>query len=85
MRYSPDGKWLLVGRYWIRLSDGFRLPVIQGGTTPVTAQVTHRFIEDDEDLTTATLLGSGNGEDLTRETGTDNRFRIRIRVEETAG
>jgi hypothetical protein len=25
MRYSPDGKWLLINRYWIRLSDGLRL------------------------------------------------------------
>jgi hypothetical protein len=85
VRYDKTGKWLLIGRYWVRLSDGFRLPVIQGGTTPVTVQVTHRWVADDEDLTTATLLGAGNGEDITLETGVDNRVRIRIRVEETAG
>ena len=51
----------------------------------VSVQVTHRWVADDEDLTTATLLGSGNGEDVSLETGVANRIRIRIRVEETGG
>ena len=84
-RYDPTGKWIQIGRYWKRLSDGYLLPVIQGGTTPVVVQVTHRWVADDGSLTAATLLGSGNGEDITLGTGVNNRIRIRIRVEETAG
>jgi hypothetical protein len=81
-RYDPTGKWIQVGRYWVRLSDGYHLPIIQGGTTPVVVQVTHRWVADDGSLTAATLLGSGNGEDITLGTGVNNRIRIRIRVEE---
>ena len=85
MSLESPSKWILTGRYWVRRSDGLRLPVIQGGASPVTVQVTHRWVADDGDLTGATLLGSGNGEDITRGTGTGNLVRIRIRIEETNG
>ena len=30
VQFDKTGQWMLDGRYWVRLSDGFRLPVIQG-------------------------------------------------------
>jgi hypothetical protein len=51
----------------------------------VTAQQTFRFREDDGSLTEATWLGAGNGSDISRGTGTANKFRIRFVVEETNG
>ena len=43
------------------------------------------FVEDDDDLTSATLLGAADNSDISRSTGAGDRFRIRIQVEETDG
>lgn len=51
----------------------------------VTAQQTYRFREDDGSITGATWLGSGNDDDISRGTGTSNKFRFRAVVEETNG
>ena len=50
---------------------------------PVTVQQTFRFRDDDGSESGATWLGAGNGSDISRGTGTGNKFRIRNVIEET--
>lgn len=51
----------------------------------VTAQQAYRFREDDGSITGATWLGAGNNTNISRGTGTANKFRWRAVVEETNG
>ncbi|MHA2163333.1 MAG: hypothetical protein ACXABF_13010 [Candidatus Thorarchaeota archaeon] len=83
-RYDSTGKWLLVGRYWVRLSDGFRLPVVQGEGKAVGNQQAFRFRNDDGDETGASWMSPGNNVNQTIQVGANNRFRVRFVVEETA-
>ena len=82
MIFDSSGKWILVGRYWIRLSDGLAIPFIQGGGPANTVQ--NRFAFGDDD-------GSESGHTLDTENANrtaqvaDVTFLIRIQVEETAG
>lgn len=83
IRYSPDGNWLQIGRYWHRVSDGKILPVIQGGGKAVTVQNDKYAFGDDD--------GSESGHSLDTENTdrsaqvADVPFLIRIQLEETAG
>ena len=48
MSLEPTNKWVLIGRYWVRCSDGHRLPVIQGGGMANTVQNdVYTFGDDD--------------------------------------
>jgi hypothetical protein len=84
-RYSQDGKWILVGRYWKRISDGYLLPVIQGGGKAVGNQQAFRFRNDNEDEINATWMSPGNNVDQSIQIGLNNRFRVRFVVDESAG
>ena len=83
IKLSRDRKWIADGRYWIRLSDGFRLPIIQGGGMAVTIQNDIFAFGDDD--------GSESGHTLDTENvnrtaqAPDVTFLIRISVEETDG
>ena len=83
MRYDLTGKWLLIGRYWVRLSDGLRLPAIQGGGMAVTGQTDIWAFGDDD--------GSESGHTLDSESVdraaqvADTTFLLRFQVQETAG
>ncbi len=75
--------WKVEGRYWVRESDGFRLPVIQGGGKAVTVQ-NDRYVFGTDN-------GSESGHSLDTENtdrgaqAADVTFLIRIQVEETGG
>jgi len=76
-------KWILAGRYWVRVGDGFRLPVIQGGGPANTVQNdVYAFGDDDGSATTHTLDTENTNRDAQ---AVDVTFMIRIQVEETAG
>ena len=51
----------------------------------VAVQQAFRFRNDDGSQTSATWMSAGNNVNQSIGTGTDNRFRVRIVVEETAG
>jgi hypothetical protein len=83
IRYDLSGNWILIGRYWYRLSDGMVVPVIQGGGMAVVVQ-NNTFAFGDDD-------GSESGHSLDTENAPrtaqlpDITFLIRIQVEETDG
>ena len=83
MRYSPDGKWILIGRYWVRLSDSFRLPAIQGGGKAVTIQNDRYAFGDDDGSESGHSLDIENTDRIAQIP--DVTFIIRIQVQETAG
>jgi hypothetical protein len=57
MQLDPTGKWILTGRYWKRKSDGYLLPVIQGGGPANTVQNNkYAFGDDDNNEATHTRL-----------------------------
>ena len=74
--------WKIEGRFWVQLSTGIRIPVIQGGTSANTVQQDFWFRNDNGSLTTATYIGSqGSNQTINGDTV----FRIRFIIEETAG
>jgi len=77
-QYSPDGKWILIGRSWHRLSDGFRLPVIQGGTNPNYQQEDFRFRNDDGTLATATWVDDETTNGIDKSLDVDTNYRLRM-------
>jgi hypothetical protein len=82
MKYSPNGKWIQIGRYWYR-RDGFRLPVIQGGGKANTIQ-NDRYAFGDDDNNEATHSLDAENTNRASQSG-DVTFMLRIQVEETAG
>jgi len=68
--------------YWV-WPDGFKLLGVAGGGAAYMVQQTFRFRNDDGSESTATFMGSGNGEDQTIAINT--KFRIRFVVQETNG
>lgn len=81
---SPEFReWRQQGRYWVRLSDGFKLPIIQGGGKAVVVQ------------RSAWAFGTDNGSESGHSLDTVNvprtaqvadvSFLIRIGIGETAG
>jgi hypothetical protein len=83
MQLDPTGKWILTGRYWVRRSDGLRLPVIQGGGAANTVQ-NDRYAFGDDDNNEATHTLDTENTNRTAQSP-DVTFMIRIQVEETAG
>ena len=79
MKYSPDSKWLLVGRYWVRLSDGLCLPVIQGGGKSNTIQNDVYAFGDDDGNEAGHSLDAENNDRIAQVA--DVTFMIRISVE----
>lgn len=83
MQLDPSGKWILTGRYWKRKSDGYLLPVIQGGGPAVTVQ--------NDKYAFGTDNGSESGHSLDTENTPrtaqipDVTFMFRVQLEETAG
>jgi len=81
--YSADGNWVQIGRRWVRLSDGFVLPVIQGGTSANTIMENIWAFGTDN--------GSESGHSLDTENtartaqNMDENFTIRMMARETAG
>ena len=75
--------WRLEGRYWIRFSDGLRLPVIQGGGMAETHQIDRYAFGDDDGNEAGHSLDTENTTRGTQEA--DVTFLIRIQVEETGG
>jgi hypothetical protein len=83
MRYDRTGKWLQIGRYWVRLSDGLHLPVIQGGGKAVTVQNARFAFGDDDGSESAHSLDTENTDRASQVA--DVTFLIRIQIEETGG
>ena len=82
MKYSPNGKWIQIGRYWYR-RDGFRLPVIQGGGKANTIQ-NDRYAFGTDDNNEATHSLDAENTNRASQSG-DVTFMLRIQLEETAG
>ncbi|MHA2086395.1 MAG: hypothetical protein ACXABD_21840, partial [Candidatus Thorarchaeota archaeon] len=83
MNHNNFDRWILEGRYWVRLSDGFRLLVIQGGGAANTVQNdVYAFGDDDNNEATHTL--DTENTDRTAQAA-DVTFLFRTQVEETAG
>jgi len=81
--FSPDGKWVLAGREWHRLSDGFCLPVIQGGTNPNYQQEDFRFRNDDGTLATATWIDGETTNNIDKSLNVDTNYRLRFVLQVT--
>jgi hypothetical protein len=82
MGLEPNNKWILTGRYWVRLSDGYRLPVIQGGGAVNFVQNDKYAFGDDDGNEAGHSLDSENTDRAAQEA--DVTFLIRIQLEETA-
>ena len=80
--------WKEEGRYWVRLSDGLRLPIIQGGGKAVVVQRaawafgTDNGTESGHSLDTANVARTSAGSGAQ---AVDTPFLIRIGIGETAG
>ena len=81
--YSDGGNWLLIGEEWVRLSDGYRLRAIKGGTSANTVMENIWAFGDDD--------GSESGHSLDTENtartsqAMDTPFMVRMMARETAG
>ena len=83
VRYDSTGKWIQIGRWWVRLSDRYRLLVIQGGTNPSWTQEDFRFRNDDGDLATATWIDGETTNNIDKTIAVDTTTRLRIVVQQT--
>ena len=77
------GEFVLVGRYWIRISDGLLVPVIQGGGPSNTVQNDKYAFGDDDGTESGHSLDTENTNRTAQSA--DVTFMIRIQIEETAG
>lgn len=82
MSLEPTNKWVLTGRYWVRKSDGRRIPVIQGGGKSNTIQNDIYAFGDDDGNEAGHTLDTENT-DRTAQIA-DVTFMIRMSVEENA-
>lgn len=83
IEYDPTGKFIKVGRYWIHLETGMRVPVIQGGTSANTVQNDRWAFGDDDGTESGHTLDTELA-DRSSQLG-NVTFLIRIQVQETAG
>ena len=83
MKYSPDGKWILIDRYWVRLSDGLHLPAIRGGGAAHTVQNDVYAFGDDDGNEAGHSLDIENTDRGVQPP--DVSFLIRISAEENGG
>lgn len=77
------GEFVLIGRYWIRISDGLFVPVIQGGGPANTVQNDRYAFGDDDGTESGHTLDTQNTNRTAQ--AADVTFMIRIEVQETAG
>jgi len=82
---SYQSGWILIGNWWYNTKTGKVLAPISGGGTNAYYQQAYRFVADDGAANAGTLQGSGNNDPISQGTGTENRNRVRIVVEETTG
>jgi len=82
---SHKSGWILIGSWWYNVETGRVIAPISGGGSNSYAQQAYRFVSDDGAANSGTLEGAGNNSPVSQQTGTDNRKRIRVVVEETTG
>ena len=83
MKYRPiySGNFVLIGRYWVRLSDGFRVPAIQGGTSAYTQMENIWAFGDDDGSESGHSLDTENTDRASQ--APDENFLIRMMARET--
>jgi hypothetical protein len=83
MRYRPiySGEFVLIGRWWVRISDGKRVPAIQGGTSANTVMENIWAFGDDDGTESGHSLDTGNAARTAQ--APDENFLIRMMARET--
>lgn len=80
---TPPPGWRIEGSYWIRESDGLRLPVVTGGTSANTIQTSTWAFGTDNGTESGHSLDT-EGANRTAQQA-DVTFLIRLQAHETAG
>lgn len=83
-----EKQWRIEGRYWVRKSDGLRIPIIQGGGKALVSQRASWAFGDDDGTESGHTLDTENVDRDSGGSGTqaaDTPFLIRMCVAETAG